>query len=184
MGSPARDRWIDILLVEDNPDHVELILKALEDNKVLNEVHVVTNGEEALEFLYQRGEYTDAARPGLVLLDIKLPRVDGIEALRQLKAHPELKGIPVVMLTTSASVEEITECYRCGASSYIVKPVEFDQFAEVVKEVKLYWLVTNSLPTWRREKARAWREPGSRFPPAAKPPLHTPGDPKSHDLLA
>ena len=138
---------IDILLVEDNPDHVELILKALRDNNVLNEVHVATNGEEALDFLHQRGGYADAARPGLILLDIKLPRMDGIEVLRQIKADPRLKPIPVVVLTTSASKEEMMESYNCGASSYIVKPVDFEQFVKVVKELKFYWTLVNSLPT-------------------------------------
>ena len=137
---------VDILLVEDNADHVELILKALRDNNVLNEVRVVTNGEEALDFLYRRGEYADAPRPGLILLDIKLPKVDGIEVLRRIKADPKLKSIPVVMLTTSAGEKEIVESYNCGANSYIVKPVDFEQFAKVIKELKLYWLVINSSP--------------------------------------
>jgi two-component system response regulator len=146
MSSQTISRQIDILLVEDNPDHVELILKALRDNDVLNEVHVATNGEEALDFLYQRGEYTDAQRPGLILLDIKLPRVDGTEVLRRIKADPKLKSIPVVMLTTSEGEEEMVESYSCGANSYIVKPVNFEQFVRVIKELKLYWLVINSLP--------------------------------------
>ncbi|NIO68880.1 MAG: response regulator [Anaerolineae bacterium] len=133
----------DILLVEDNPDHVELILKALRDNNLLNQVHVVTNGEEALDFLYQRGKYSDAPRPGLILLDIKLPKVDGIEVLRRIKADPELRSIPVVMLTTSAGEQEIVESYSCGANSYIVKPLDFDQFVKAIKTLKLYWLVVN-----------------------------------------
>ena len=119
---------------------------ALRNNNILNEVHVVTNGEEALDFLFQRGKYADAPRPGLILLDIKLPRVDGIEVLRRIKADPKLKSIPVVMLTTSASNKEMMESYSCGASSYIVKPVDFEQFAKVIKGLKLYWLVINSLP--------------------------------------
>ena len=146
MSSQTMGRAVDVLLVEDNPDHVELILMALRDNNVLNEVHVVTDGEEALDFLYQRGEHADATRPGLILLDIKLPRVDGIEVLRRIKADPKLKSIPVVMLTTSAGEEEIVESYSCGASSYIVKPVDFEQLVKVIKELKLYWLVINSLP--------------------------------------
>ena len=139
-------KFVDILLIEDNPDHVELILKALRDNNVLNEVHVVASGEEAIDFLYQRGAYANAARPGLILLDIKLPGMDGIEFLRRIKADPELKRIPVVMLTTSAGEKEIVESYNCGANSYIVKPVDFEQFAKVIKELKLYWVVVNSLP--------------------------------------
>ena len=137
---------VDILLIEDNADHVELIIKALRNNNVLNEVHAVTSGEEAIDFLHQRGAYVDAARPGLILLDIKLPGMDGIEFLRQIKADPKLKPIPVVVLSTSAGEKEIVGCYNCGANSYIVKPVDFEQFAKVVKEVKLYWMVVNSLP--------------------------------------
>lgn len=133
----------DILLVEDNPDHVELILRTLRDNNLLNQVHVVTNGEEALDFLYRRGKYSDAPRPVLILLDIKLPRVDGIEVLRRIKADPELRSIPVVMLTTSADEQEIVESYNCGANSYIVKPLDFDQFVKAIKTLKLYWLVVN-----------------------------------------
>lgn len=138
---------VDILLIEDNPDHAELIIKALRNNNVLNEVHVVTSGEEAMDFLHQRGAYANAARPGLILLDIKLPGMDGIEFLRRVKADPKLKPIPVVVLTTSAGEKEIVESYRCGANSYIVKPVDFEQFVKVIKELKLYWMVVNSLPT-------------------------------------
>jgi CheY-like chemotaxis protein len=137
---------VDILLVEDNADHVELILKALKNNNVLNEVHVVISGEQAIDFLHQRGAYVDKVRPGLILLDIKLPGMDGIEFLRWIKADPQLKQIPVVVLSTSESEKDIMGCYGCGANSYIVKPVDFGQFAKVVKEVKLYWIVVNSLP--------------------------------------
>ena len=137
---------VDILLIEDNADHVELILKALRDNNVLNEVHVVASGEEAIDFLHQRGAYVDKAQPGLILLDIKLPGMDGIEFLRQIKADPKLKLIPVVILSTSAGEKDIVGCYNCGANSYIVKPVDFEQFVKVIKDLKLYWLVVNSLP--------------------------------------
>jgi two-component system, response regulator len=137
---------IDILLIEDNADHAELIVKALRNNNVLNDVHVAISGEEAIDFLYQRGKYTHAARPGLILLDIKLPGMDGIEFLRRIKADPKLKSIPVVMLTTSAGEKEMAESYHCGANSYIIKPVDFEQFAKVIKELKLYWVLVNSLP--------------------------------------
>jgi CheY-like chemotaxis protein len=137
---------VDILLIEDNADHVELILKALKNNNVLNEVNVVASGEEAIDFLHQRGAYVDKAQPGLILLDVKLPGMDGIEFLRQVKADPKLKRIPVVVLSTSESEKDIVGCYGSGANSYIVKPVEFRQFAKVIKEVKLYWIVINSLP--------------------------------------
>jgi CheY-like chemotaxis protein len=139
-------KLVDILLIEDNADHVELILKALKSNNVLNEVHVVASGEEAIDFLHQRGAYIDKAQPGLILLDIKLPGMNGIEFLRQIKADPKLKLIPVVVLSTSENQKDIMGCYGCGANSYIVKPVDFRQFAKVVKEVKLYWIVINSLP--------------------------------------
>ena len=138
---------VDILLVEDNPDHVELILKVLQDNNVLNQVHVVTNGEKALNFLYQREEYAEAPRPGLILLDIKLPRVDGTEVLRRIKADPKLESIPVVMLTSSVSEQEMVESYSRGANSYIIKPVGFEQFLKVIKDLKFYWLVINISPT-------------------------------------
>jgi CheY-like chemotaxis protein len=137
---------VDILLIEDNPDHVELILMALRNNHVLNEVHVLSSGEEAMDFLYQRGKYADAARPGLILVDIKLPGMDGIELVRRIKADPKLRSIPAVMLTTSAAEKEIVESYNYGANSYVVKPVDFEQFVKVIKELKLYWIVVNSLP--------------------------------------
>ena len=137
---------VDILLIEDNPDHVELILKALRGNNLLNEVHVVASGEEAMDFLSQQGAYANAARPGLILLDIKLPGMDGIEFLRRIKADPNLMSIPVVMLTTSAGEKEIVESYNCGVNSYIVKPVDFEEFVKVIKDLKLYWVLVNSLP--------------------------------------
>jgi CheY-like chemotaxis protein len=103
---------VDILLVEDNADHVELILKVLQENRVFNEVHVVSDGEEAVEYLYQRGKFMEAPRPGLILLDIKLPKVDGKEVLRRIKADPALKSIPVVVLTTSIGEREMMESYK------------------------------------------------------------------------
>jgi len=138
---------VDILLIEDNPDHVELILRALQNNSVVNEVHVVTSGEEAIDFLNRRGRHANATRPALILLDIKLPGMDGMEFLRQIKADPKLKPIPVVMLTTSGGEKEILEGYTCGANSYVVKPVDFEQFVKAIKELKLYWMVISSLPT-------------------------------------
>lgn len=141
-----KTKGTDFLLVEDNLDHIELILKALENNNVLNEVHVERSAEKALDFLYRRGEYADAQRPGLILLDIKLPGMDGIEFLKRIKGDPELKSIPVVILTTSESEEEIVKGYNNGANSYIVKPVDPKKFSNVIKEMKLYWVVLNSLP--------------------------------------
>lgn len=135
---------IDILLVEDNPDHIILTKKVLEDHNVINKVYVVTDGEEALDFVYRRGKYLNAPRPGLILLDVKLPRMDGFEVLRQVKNDPELKTIPVVMLTTSSRDEEIARGYAEGANSYVTKPVRFDEFAEKISNIGLYWGLVNS----------------------------------------
>ena len=142
-------RSVDILLVEDNADHVELITRALLTNNVLNEVHVVNNGEEALDFLYQWRDLGNVSRLGLILLDIMMPKMDGVEVLRRIKADPRLKRIPVVMLTTSAGEQTMIESYNLGANSYVVKPLDFQQFMNVVKQLKLYWLVTNGLPKGR-----------------------------------
>lgn len=139
---------IDILLVEDNPDHVILIKDALQSNGLINRIHVAEDGREALDFLYHLGEFsaTKPPRPGLILLDIKLPKVDGLEVLERIKADPELKTIPVVILTSSSQEEEIMRSYRSGANSYITKPVKFSEFAKKVAALKLYWLLTNTLP--------------------------------------
>jgi len=140
---------VDILLVEDNPDHAEITLKALKQNNILNEVYWISDGQEALDFMYHRGKYADEKkypRPGLILLDIKLPKVDGLEVLKQLKDDPQFKSIPVIMLTTSDRDEEIAKSYAGGANSYVVKPMDFEDFMKKVRELKLYWTITNSLP--------------------------------------
>jgi two-component system response regulator len=140
---------VDVLLVEDNPDHAELTLKALKDGNVLNEIVWVKDGEEALDFLYHRGRYADATkapRPGLILLDLRLPKVDGHEVLRQIKSDEDLRSIPVVMLTTSEREDEICQSYEAGANSFVSKPVRFGDFVERVTSLKLYWVLTNLLP--------------------------------------
>ncbi len=142
-------RPIVILLVEDNPDHILLIKRALEVNNVLNEVRVVEDGQEALDYLYRQGKYTDpesAPRPGLILLDIKLPKVDGLEVLRRIKNDPTLKVIPTIMLTSSEQEADVLRSYLNGANSYIVKPIRFDDFVQKVRELKLYWILVNTLP--------------------------------------
>jgi CheY-like chemotaxis protein len=144
-----RQRGPNILLVEDNPDHAELTMRALRDGNILNEVFWVKDGEEALDFLHQRGRYANGAavpRPGLVLLDIKLPKLDGHEVLRGIKADHSLRSIPVVMLTTSEREDEVAEAYRAGANSFVSKPVRFADFVQKVKSVQLYWVLTNLLP--------------------------------------
>ncbi len=140
---------LNVLLVEDNPDHAELTLKALKDGNLLNEIAWVKDGEEALDFLYHRGRYTDATkapRPGLILLDLRLPKVDGHEVLRRIKGDEDLRPIPVVMLTTSEREDEISQSYRAGANSFVSKPVRFADFVERVRSLKLYWVLTNLLP--------------------------------------
>lgn len=137
-----------ILLVEDNPDHADLTRRALKNGNMINEVFWAKDGEEALEYLQQRGRHaaTQAPRPALILLDIKLPKVDGPEVLRRIKSDERLRTIPVVMLTTSAADDDVKACYTIGANSFVTKPVSFVDFMEKVKTVKLYWLLTNQLP--------------------------------------
>ena len=138
-----------ILLVEDNPDHAELTTKALQRGKLANRIHWVKDGEEAVHYLFHEGAYSNgssAPKPGLILLDIRLPKVDGFEVLRRVKADPELCSVPVVMLTTSDRGEEVAEAYRLGANSYITKPVRFAEFIEKIEAVEIYWLLTNKLP--------------------------------------
>ena len=137
---------IKILLVEDNPDHVILTKAALAEHSLMNEIYVAKDGQEALDFMYNRGKYSDAPKPGLILLDLKLPKVDGFEVLRQLKNDPQLKSIPIIILTTSAEGEEIVRGYAEGANSYITKPVKFDEFSKKIKNIHLYWVLTNTLP--------------------------------------
>ena len=139
-----------LLIVEDNPDHTEMIQIALSSDNLLNKIYTVTNGEEALDYLYRRGEYIDKSkspRPSLVLLDIKLPRIDGFEVLRHIKSDENLKSIPVILLTTSTEKSEIKRGYEYGANSYVTKPLRFGEFMDRVKNIYTYWILTNLLPT-------------------------------------
>jgi len=140
---------LDILLVEDNQDDMDLALHALKREKLANNIFVVRDGEEALDFLFCRGAFTHRSfdhPPKLVLLDLKLPKVDGMEVLRQAKSDPRTKTIPVVIMTSSKEERDLVAGYNLGANSYIQKPVDFDQFRETVKSVGLYWLVINQPP--------------------------------------
>ncbi len=139
---------LDIILVEDNPADVELALRALKRNNIVNRVVVLRDGEEALDYLFARGQYEGRTqqRPRLILLDLKLPKVDGLEVLRALKSDEERKLIPVVVLTSSREEIDLVRSYKLGANSYIVKPVDFDQFVKVVRDLGLYWMVLNQLP--------------------------------------
>jgi CheY-like chemotaxis protein len=142
---PESVRPVTILLVEDNPDHAELTRRALENGHLANTIIWVKDGEEALDFLFRRGVYAPPAvvpQPGLILLDVKLPKVDGHKVLRQIKDDPELQRIPVVMLTTSACEDEVNEAYRMGANSWVTKPVRFVEFMEKMTTLQLDWLLT------------------------------------------
>jgi len=135
---------MNILLVEDNPDDVEITLRAFKQHNLVNEIIVARDGEEALDILFQRREESAGQqRPDLILLDLKLPKVDGLEVLKQVKSHPKTQPIPVVILTSSKEDTDLVEGYRLGVNSYIRKPVDFDKFSEVVVQLGLYWLLLN-----------------------------------------
>jgi CheY-like chemotaxis protein len=143
------NRQIEILLVEDNQDDVELTLHALRKENLANNIHVARDGEEALEFIFCTGLHADRSfdhPPRLVLLDLKLPKVDGMEVLKRLKADPRTNTIPVVILTSSKEERDPVKGYGLGANSYIQKPVDFEQFRETVKNIGLYWLLINQAP--------------------------------------
>ncbi len=134
---------IAILLVEDNPADVELTLRAFKRRKLANAIAVARDGAEALDYVHRRGAFPNAPVPGLILLDLRLPKLDGLDVLRALKEHPVYRQVPVVVLTTSAEDHDIATSYELGAASYIVKPVEFEKFLEVVERIDLYWILTN-----------------------------------------
>ena len=138
-----------ILLVEDNPDDVKLTLRALKKNNIMNEVVVAQDGVEALEYMFGEGKYAGrdaAAMPQVVLLDLKMPKMDGLEMLQRLRADKRTHLQPVVILTTSSEDKDRIDSYKLGANSYIRKPVDFNQFAEAVQQLGLYWLVLNESP--------------------------------------
>jgi two-component system response regulator len=143
------DREVEILLVEDNPNDVKLALHAFKTHNLANRIQVVRDGAEALEFIFCTDRYADRSienGPKVVLLDLKLPLVDGLEVLRQIKADERTRMIPVVVLTSSREERDIVESYQLGVNSYIVKPVDFDQFMAAVKDLGYYWLLLNQSP--------------------------------------
>ncbi|WP_034294941.1 response regulator [Herbaspirillum sp. RV1423] len=140
---------IDILLVEDNPYDAELSMRALKKKKLANKVEWVQDGADALDFIFCTGIYAGRPKgelPRLILLDIKLPKVSGIDVLRRIKADPVTRSIPVVMLTSSAEGQDLAECYQLGVNSYIVKPVNFESFQEEVEKAGFYWMLVNKVP--------------------------------------
>jgi len=137
-----------ILLVEDNPDDEELTVRALQRNNIRNQVVIARDGAEALDYLFGTGKYAGRdtnAQPQVILLDLKLPKVDGLDVLRRLRAHDKTKHLPVVVLTSSKQDEDIVTSYNLGANSYVRKPVDFTQFSEAVRHLHLYWLVLNEV---------------------------------------
>jgi CheY-like chemotaxis protein len=137
-----------ILMVEDDPRDVELTLTALEDYKLANEVVVCRDGQEALDYLYSRGKFSDRVNenPAVMLLDLKLPKVDGLEVLQQVKSDERLRMIPVVMLTSSHEEKDMMQSYKLGVNAYVVKPVDFHEFVNAVKELGVFWAVINQPP--------------------------------------
>ena len=137
-----------ILLVEDNANDAELTLTALAENNFANEIDLVRDGEEALEYLFKRGRYADrrTQNPAVVLLDLKLPKVDGLEVLQQVKTDDKLRSIPIVMLTSSREEQDLVRSYNLGVNAYVVKPVEFGEFMNALKELGFFWAVINQPP--------------------------------------
>ena len=142
---------MEILLVEDNEDDIVLEQEALADAKLINIMYVVRDGEEALAYLRRQGRYHDAKKPGLILLDINMPKKNGFEVLQEMKADVDLRHIPVVMLTTSDREKDVVKSYATGACSFVTKPMDFDKFGEVAQQLALYWALVARVPSNRKE---------------------------------
>lgn len=134
---------LNILLVEDNAAHAELVMDNLRDHRIANDISLTKDGAKALDFLYKRGKYTNAPRPNLILLDLRLPKLDGMEVLKIIKEDNTLSDIPVVILTTSDADNDVIKAYKNRANSYLVKPVNFDKFRELMTDLGFYWLLWN-----------------------------------------
>ena len=145
-----------ILLAEDDPRDVELTLTALEHHNLANEVTVARDGEEALDFVYRRGAFADrpATQPVVILLDLKMPKIGGVEVVRLLKSDPRTREIPLVVLTSSRESKDLDECYRLGVNAYVVKPVQFSDFVEAVRQVGAFWALINEPPTGSKRARR------------------------------
>ena len=143
------DEPVLVMLIEDNADHAELIIRTLEEHRITNKVRHFLDGQSALDYLFQRGEFSDPAvnaRPHVILLDLRLPRVDGIDILKAIKTDESLKCIPVVILTTSEAEKDVTKAYHNHANSYLVKPVGFEEFKDLMDNLGFYWLSWNTNP--------------------------------------
>jgi len=149
-----------ILLVEDNPNDIELALVALEKSNLANEVVVVRDGADALDYLHRRGAWTNrmSGNPAVVLLDLKMPRVDGLEVLREMRATPDLKNIPTVMLTTSREQRDLSTSYEQGVNAYVVKPIDFREFIRVIADLGMFWALVNEPPPGSVKLSRVLRE--------------------------
>ncbi len=139
-------KQVEILLVEDNPGDIDLTSEALEDSKIKNNLHIAIDGQEALDFLYKKGKFKDSPTPDIILLDLNLPKVDGREVLENIKAHKNLRRIPVVILTSSKAEEDIIKTYDLHANCYIQKPLDFDNFLEIVRKIESFWMSIVVLP--------------------------------------
>ena len=146
MADGGKAQVVDVLLVEDDPGDVLMTREAFEHYKIRNQLHVVTDGEQALDFLRRTGNYAKAPRPGLILLDLNLPRRDGLEVLAELKQDPVLRVIPVVILTTSQAEEDILRSYSLHANAYISKPVDFERFMDVIRQIDSFFVTVVKLP--------------------------------------
>ena len=147
MTQPLVGRPIDVLLVEDDPGDVLMTKEAFQDYKVQNQLHVVNDGTEAMAFLRREGDYADVPRPDLVLLDLNLPRMDGREVLQAIKSDPDLASIPVVVLTTSEAEEDVLRSYSLHANAYVIKPVDFERFIQVVRQIDDFFITVVRLPS-------------------------------------
>ena len=146
IDMPKESRPVEILLVEDSPSDTDLTIEAFQEGKIPSNLSHVEDGVEAMEFLGRKNSYSDAPRPDLILLDLNLPRKDGREVLAELKSDPDLRTIPVVVLTTSKDDQDIYQAYRLQANCYIAKPVDFEQFVKVVRAIEHFWLEVTTLP--------------------------------------
>ncbi len=147
MNNDIHGKQVELLLVEDNPVDIKLTTRALKEGKVLNNLSVVRDGVEAMQFLHREGDYSKAPRPDLILLDLNMPRMDGREVLTEIKNSDDLKHIPVIVLTTSDAEQDVLRSYNLHANSYITKPVDFDQFVDAIRRFEEFWFTVVRLPS-------------------------------------